>query len=126
MKPDYVRLGIAVVLLGFLIIFFVPLIYSTNLSGCHMAGWYGIGGQCAMGPAGLKSIGVVLFDSGAIYEYGFGGGYSLNWGVESLLLTFGVLIGVVLPLTVISATLLSPDQVEQSDSSIELAFRQRL
>jgi len=117
MKPNYVRLGIAVVLLGFLIIFFVPLIYSTNLSSCHMPSWNGINlGLCEMGPAGLKSIGVALFGSGAIYEYGFGGGYSLNWGIESLLLTFGVLILVVLPLTVISATLLSPEQVEQSDS----------
>jgi hypothetical protein len=116
MKSSYIRIGMAAALLGFLFVFFVPVVYSSNLTYCQLHFYNAPPGACIApsNPGGVESIGTALFGSGAAYL--FEGGYSV-WGTG-----FGALILVVLPMTIASILLLSPEIVRAGSSIRKLAF----
>ena len=119
-----IRIGTAIVLLGFLFVFFVPVIYSSNLSGCHPS-VYELSAGCNMlsNPAGLKSIGTVLFGWGA--TYGFEMGYStstIQW-TNGVLAPFGVVLLLVPPIGIASILLLSPELFHAISSIKKLRSR---
>lgn len=98
------RVAVALVLVGFLAVFFLPVVYDTNLYPCS-------GGlMCLSNPSGLKSLGYWLF--------GWGGTYSFELGYAAppvgSLTTVGVLLFYVLPLVVACAVLVGPELVSMS------------
>jgi hypothetical protein len=124
MNQNYIRIGMAVILLGFLFVFFVPVVYSSNLTDCKMPVYSGISpGSCLVlsNPAGLKAIATALFGWGATYGFGEGYSASVGWGTESLT-TLGVLIFVVLPMTIASMLILSPEIIRVGASIRKLSF----
>jgi hypothetical protein len=99
-------LGVSI-LLGFIFVFFVPIVYATRMFQCGEAA------MCLVNDSGLRSIGYVLFGWGGTYSFGLGASSPLNgyfvptpadpWPVG------GVLLMVFLPLMVAAAGLLAPE-----------------
>jgi len=114
----HIRIGLAAFLLAILFVLFVPVVYSSNVSGCLpppmiVGNWTGPGG-CATMPnaAGLASIGAALFGWGAVY--GFEAGYSASLPWAGTFTTLGVLMLVALPLVVASVGCMAPEIVKKS------------
>jgi len=97
------------VLVGFLFVFFVPVIYDPTLCQFTSPAF-----PCPSNPAGLKSIWFALFGWGAAYE--FEGGYSASLYGNSFT-TLGVLLFVALPTGVAGVCCLAPEIVKKSLAS---------
>jgi hypothetical protein len=122
------RIGSALALLGFLFVFFVPVIYDATMFQCsnpQLAVEPFSGYTCLTNPSGLKSIGYALFHWGAGYSFGGGGDPQLSGYTflpdgyfpmpdGSRLSTFGVLLFLALPMTVAGLGLLGPEIVKKS------------
>ena len=107
------RIGAALALLGFLIFFFVPLVYDPKLFACY--GW----GGCLTNAAGLKSLGYWLFNWGGTYSFASGQGNSAQPGAYFAppigdLSTYGVLLYAAFPLVAAFIGLLAPEIMERS------------
>jgi hypothetical protein len=108
LRPSQLRLGAALALLGFLIFFFVPIVYDPRLFAC--AGW----GGCLTNAAGLKSLGYWLFNWGGAYSFASGLGNSGQPGGYFAppigdLSTYGVLLYAAFPLVAAFIGLLAPE-----------------
>jgi len=111
MKEVYIRIGAAAVLLGILFVFFVPVVYSSNLYADQM---YAGSVTAPSNPAGLNSIWAAIFGLGAVC--GFEEGYSASipyLGLGSLT-TSGLLLLVVLPMLVATVGCMAPEIVKKS------------
>ncbi len=102
----------AVVVFGFLFVFFVPIIYNATMFQCSNPGE-----ACLTNPSGLMSLGYLFFHWGATYSLEPGwsgptGGYFAP--TVGNLTTFGVLITYVFPLVVACIGLLAPKIVRLS------------
>jgi hypothetical protein len=95
----------AVVLFGFLFVFFAPFIYNATMFQCSNPAM-----ACLSNPSGLKSLGYLLFHWGGTYSFELGY-YAPPVGN---LTTFGVLITYVFPLMVACVGLLGPKIVKLS------------
>lgn len=62
MKLRYVRLAIAVVVVGYLFFYFVPIIPVGAVFSCN-------GGLCLTNPSGFISLAYSLFHSGGVYYF---------------------------------------------------------
>ena len=109
MNPKYLRFGVAMALVGFLLVFFVPVVYDAGLIQCSDAF------ACPSNLAGLESIGVVLFGWGAVY--GFAWGYSASMVYWGSLTTLGVLLFLALPTGVAAVCCIAPEIVRKSLAS---------
>jgi hypothetical protein len=121
MSLKHLRVGAALALLGFVIVFFVPVIYDPTMFQCANPSF-----ACLSDPSGLKSIGYTLFHWGGAYSFGGAGvgeplrGYAfLPDGYFALpdgsrLTTFGVLLSVAFPAVVASVGLAAPEIVKKS------------
>jgi len=98
---------LALILAGFLFVFFVPVIYDAALCQFTSPAF-----PCPSNPAGLKSIGVALFGWGATYW--FEGGYSASLVYWGSFTTMGVLLLVGLPTAVACVCCLAPEIVRRS------------
>lgn len=119
MNLRFARIGTTIILLGFLLVFFLPLVPFTKAVTCNAppGGFYfgcppiPTGGSYS----GYHSIGYLLTGWGASYS-GWLGGYVApavaNGACPGCYLTaFGVLLAVALPLVVAIAVFLSPEIV---------------
>jgi len=95
----------AVVLFGFLFVFFVPFIYNATMFQCSNPAMV-----CLGNPSGLKSLGYLLFNWGGTYSFELG----YNAPTVGNLTTFGVLITYAFPLVVACVGLLGPEIVRLS------------
>jgi hypothetical protein len=95
--------------MGFLFVFFLPIIYEARLFAC------GLGTACLTNDSGLVSIGYAVFHWGARYSLGYGSlsfnGYFAPYVTIELtdLSSFGELLFIVFPLLVVSFALLAPE-----------------
>ena len=118
----FLRIGSGLVLLGFLLVFFVPVIYDATMFQCTNPAF-----GCLSNPAGLKSIGYSLFHWGGAYSFGGGGdpqlsGYTflpegyfaMPMPDGSSLSTFGVLLFLALPIAIGGLGLLGSEIVKKS------------
>jgi hypothetical protein len=114
------RFGAAALLFGFLLVFFVPMVYDSTMFQCS-----GPGFVCLTNQAGLKSIGYTLFHWGAAFSFGGAGdpqlsGYSfLPDGYFAMpdggsLTAFGVLMLLALPVAVADIGLIAPELARKS------------
>jgi len=94
------------VLVGFLFVFFVPVVYDATFIQCSDAF------ACPSNLAGLQSIGVALFGWGAVY--GFAWGYSASMVYWGSLTTLGVLLFLALPTGVAAVCCVAPEIVKKS------------
>jgi hypothetical protein len=120
MKGVYIQTGIAMALLSFLFVFFVPVVYSSSLPLCQS--FMGVGGGACFvsNPAGWESVGTALFRWGAIY--GFEGGYMASIPYWGFVPNLWILIFVVLPAAIASILLLRPEIARVSLSLKKRAF----
>ena len=95
----------AVVLFGFLFVFFVPFVYNATMFQCSNPAML-----CLGNPSGLKSLGYLFFHWGGTYSFELGY-YAPTVGN---LTTFGVLITYAFPLIVACVGLLGPEIVRLS------------
>jgi len=95
----------AVVLFGFLFVFFVPIIYNATMFQCSNSAMV-----CLSNPSGLRSLGSLFFHWGGTYSFELGY-YAPPVGN---LTTFGVLITYAFPLIVACVGLLGPEIVRLS------------
>jgi hypothetical protein len=109
LNPKYLRFGLALVLVGFLLVFFVPVVYDAALIQCSDAF------ACPSNQAGLQSIGVVLFGWGAVY--GFAWGYSASMAYWGSFTTLGVLLFLALPAGLAAVCCAAPEIVRKSLAS---------
>ncbi|MBI3859204.1 MAG: hypothetical protein HY296_03045 [Thaumarchaeota archaeon] len=112
MKPRHLRIGASLVPFGFLVVFFVPILYDSTLFACRNPAE-----ACPSDPSGLESLGFRLFHWGGTYSLNTGwsdptGGYSAP--VLDSLTSFGVLLTLAFPLIVACAVLLAPEIVKVS------------
>ncbi len=113
MRLSRLRVGAALALLGFLIFFFVPMVYDPRLFACY--GW----GECMTNAAGLKSVGYWLFNWGGTYSFASGLGNSGQPGGYFAppmgdLSTYGVLLYAAFPLVAAFIGLLAPEIMGRS------------
>ncbi|MDV3278541.1 MAG: hypothetical protein LYZ69_08805 [Nitrososphaerales archaeon] len=120
MRLKRLRIGIALILLGFLFVFFVPLVYDATMFQCAESSFV-----CLTNPSGLKSLGYALFHWGGAYSFGEAGdsqllGYAFlpegyfSYPGTSGLTSFGVLLLVAFPITVACVGLLAPEIIRKS------------
>ena len=121
MNSRYLRFGVAIAVISFLFVFFVPVIYDATMfqGGC------GGGFACLANPSGWKSIGYSLFQWGGAYSPGGAGdpqvgGYTfLPDGFFALpdgsgLTAFGVILFIAFPMVVTAVGCLAPELVKRS------------
>jgi hypothetical protein len=115
-----VRIGIAVGIMGFLLMFFLPILpFARAGSGVCGAAGYGGFSLCTRGGAysGYQSIGLSITGWGALYSNWFAN--SQNWGgyvapIVGSLTTWGVLITFAFPLVITTVDLVAPEIVRAS------------
>ena len=124
MALAHVRIGMAFVLLGFLLVFFVPVSYSSSLPVCQA--FMGVGGGACFvsNPVGFESVGTALFRWGAIY--GVGVGYEASIPRLGFVPNLWILIFVILPAAIASALLLRPEISRFSLSAKRRACRRQV
>jgi hypothetical protein len=113
LRPRDFRILASLVLLGFLVVFFVPILYNPTLFACTNPS-----ALCLTNPSGLESIGFWLFHWGGTYSLEPGwsgptGGYSSP--VFDSLTFFDVILTYAFPLIVGSTALLAPEIVQISE-----------
>jgi len=116
LRLSQLRVGAALALLGFLIFFFVPMVYDPKLFACY--GW----GGCMTNAAGLKSLGYWLFNWGGTYSFASGLGNSGQPGGYFAppignLSTYGVLLYAAFPLVATFVGLLAPEIMGRSKAA---------
>lgn len=119
MNLKRLRIGAALVLCGFLFIFFVPIVYDATMFQCRAGGLL-----CLTNPSGIKSIGYTFFHWGGAYSPGGAGdpqlagytflpeGYFVLLGTN--LTAFGVLLFVAFPIAIACVGLVAPEMVKKS------------
>lgn len=111
MKPSHFRLGAIVFLLGFLFVFFAPIIYDATLFACHIPAGCVLCPICLSNHSGLESIGNAIAGWGATYSIDTGyNSPTVQWGTTTLT-TAGLLIFIALPIAIATLFLSSPELV---------------
>jgi len=124
LNAKFLRIGSGAALLGFLFVFFVPVINDATMFQCSNPQL-----ACLSNPSGLKSIGYALVHWGGAYSFGGGGdpqlsGYTFlpdgyfTMPDGSRLSAFGVLLFLALPIMVAGLGLLGPEIVKSKVTKV--------
>lgn len=111
MKPSHFRLGAIFFLLGFLFVFFAPIIYDATLYACHIPAGCVLCPACLSNHSGLESIGYAIAGWGATYSIETGYNSAAVQLGTTTLTTAGVFIFIALPIMIATLFLSSPELV---------------